>query len=530
MIPRPISSSFRCRRRPAGSRFPLTRRGPVIPALLVLLVTAVEAAPAVQLPPPPLSERPSGELQRGALGLPYLERGALEAEVRLLSSDHFQGRLSGTDGYARAVRYAAERFQTMGLTPGGTTGTFVQPFRIEANEITGPVRLHLEYPDGPGVPYHFGRDYVARGFSGSGRVEKAPVMYVGWGLLDTDRGWDDYAGVDVRGKVLLMFMGAPPGTGDWGEKSRPRYKATVAAARGARAILFVDDPGPGVSSPIVSVYHGMEGNHQEQMPLLSIRNQVADDLLHGTPHSAASLRQDLAGDRRRHPLELPYPVSLEVQARYTSRAPTWNVVGWIEGSDPAVAHEYVVVGAHLDHVGTQAGVVFPGAQDNVSGSVMVMAMAEAMQRSPLPPRRSVCFVLFAAEELFLLGSEYFVQHPPRPIAQAVGMINLDMVGTGPRLRLQGGATTPAFQQMAVAADRLYGGFDLAQQDPTPARAGASDHTAFVNAGVPTLYFSSGGAPGRAHTAEDTADTIDYEAYRRTARVVYLTLFQMADRR
>ena len=324
-------------------------------------------------------------------------------------------------------------------------------------------------------------------------------------------------------------MGTPPGTGAWEDKSRPRFKSTLASRHGIRAILLIDDPGDGALSPIGSVYHGDVGTQQVAVPQLSIRNRIADDLLYGLPHTAATLRRQIADSGKPYPMALKTRVTLEARARYVAEAMTWNVVGFIEGSDPTVADEYVVVGAHLDHVGNQAGVLFAGAQDNASGSVMVMALAEAMSRSSTKPRRSVCFVLFAGEELFLAGSQYFAAHPPRPISQAVGMINLDMVGTGPRLRMDGGETTPAFQLMAVEADRLYGNFGLAEQDPTPAVAGASDHSAFINAGVPTIYFHSRGAPGRAHTPEDVASTIDYDAFARTTRVVYLTLFQMADR-
>lgn len=489
--------------------------------------TSQERRPA---PTPEAQAQPPGQsLMRGALGLPFLDREALEDAIYELASPEFEGRLTGTAGHDMAVRYAAERFRAAGLRPAGTDGSYLQPFVIEANEVTGPVELRIEHEGWSGAPYRFGRDYVARGFTGSGRVEDAPVVFVGYGLVDAGKGWDDYGQVDATGKVALMFMGTPPGTGDWGQRSRPRFKATLAAERGARAILLIDDPGEGAISPIVSVYHGMEGAQQVDMPQLSVRNRVADDLLDGLPHTAVSLRERIAETERPFPLELETRVTLEVGARYTSERTTWNVVGWIEGSDPAVADEWVIVGGHLDHVGRQADVIFRGAQDNASGSIMVMALAEAMAKSEVKPRRSVAFVLFAGEELYLLGSEYFAANPPRPISDAAGMMNLDMVGTGPRLRMDGGATTPAFQQFAVEADRLYGGFDLADSEPTPAEPGASDHSAFINAGVPTVYFHSSGARGRAHTAEDVPEGIDYDAYYRTALVLYLTLFQMADR-
>ncbi len=494
--------------------------------LLTLIIGAACIVPRTAVSQEP---QPGISIMRAAMGLPFIEREAMKGALYELSSPEFEGRLTGTDGYAMAVRYASERFRAAGLMPGGPDGSFVQPFTVEANEVTGPMELRIEHDGWSGAPYRFGRDYVARGFTGTGRVENAGVVFVGYGLVDAERGWDDYAGVDAQGKVALMFMGTPSGTGDWGEQSRPRFKASLAVERGVTGILFIDDPGETALSPIVSVYHGLEGVHQEQMPLLSIRNTIADDLLYGLPHTAVSLRRRIADTGSPFPLELTTRITMEAGAEYTTEATTWNVVGWIEGGDPSVSDEYIVVGGHLDHVGQQAGVVYAGAQDNASGSVMIMAMAEAMARSASKPRRSVCFVLFAGEELFLLGSEYFASHPPRPISQAVGMMNLDMVGTGPQLSMDGGASTPIFQQFVVDADRLYGGFGLEDKDPTPARPGASDHSAFINAGVPTVYFHSSGAPGRAHTATDVPENIDYDAFYRTTLVVYLTLFQMADR-
>ena len=482
---------------------------------------------------PPVAQQkefvPSESLLRGSAGLPYLDADELKAMVTELASPAFEGRLTGTAGFDRAARWAAERFREAGLQPGGANGTYFQPFRVEANEVTGPTELRVAHGTWEAPAYRFGEDYIARGFTGSGRVENAPVVFAGYGLGDPEKGWNDWEGVDATGAVVLIFMGTPPGTGDWGERSRPRWKATEARQHGARAVLLIDDPGPSSPTPIGSVYHGQDGEHQADMPVLSIRERVADDLLRGTPHTASSLRAWIAEEGRPVRVRMWSRVTVEAHARYEPSAVTWNVVGWLEGSDPAVSGEYVVVGGHLDHVGTQAGLVFAGAKDNAAGSVMVTAAARAMSSAPVRPRRSVCFVLFAGEELFLLGSEYFAQNPPRPLSQAVGMVNLDVVGVGPSLSMEGGETNPLFQQMAADADRLYGGFDLAARPPTPARAGAGAHSAVVQAGGPTGDFHSGGAEGRVHTPADVADTIDFAAYHRTTVVVYLTIFQMADR-
>ncbi len=494
--------------------------------------TALSQTRTRQTDPPVAEQRrhePDASFMRAALGLPFIEEAQLEEMIYELASPAFAGRLTGTAGYDLAARFGVEHMRAAGLQPGGPEGTWLQPFTVETNLITGPMELRVEHEGWRGAPYRFGRDYVARGFTGSGRIESAEVVFVGYGLVDNEGDWDDYAGIDTRGKAALMFMGAPRNGVDWGERSRPRYKATVAKERGAVAILLIDDPGDGVLSPIVSVYHGMVGSQQTDLPQLSIRNRIADDLLYGLPHTAVNLRRAINESGGSHSMELNTRVTIEAHAEYTAEAQTWNVVGWIEGSDPAVRDEWVVVGGHLDHVGQQADMLCAGAQDNASGSVMVLGMAAAMARAPVKPRRSVCFVLFAGEELFLLGSEYFASDPPRPIENCVGMINLDMVGTGPRLAMDGGATTPIFQEFVEQADRYYGGLGIAERDPTQIRAGASDHSAFVNAGVPTVYFHSSGARGRAHTPEDVPETIDYDAFYRTTRVVYMTLFQMADR-
>jgi hypothetical protein len=499
--------------------------------VLALLPIGPAAAQTRPGPPPqrplPPADVPGVSLERAVLGIGRLDGAELERMVRALSSARFAGRLTGTPGYDRAARWAAEVLRSAGTVPGGSDGSWFQPFTVETCEVTGPMELRIVRSGWVEAPYLFGVDYVARGFTGSGRVEEAEVVFVGFGLQDRALGRDDYAGADLKGKVALMFMGAP--TAEWGDKSRPRFKATLARRLGARAILFIDDPGSGASSPIASVYHGGEGTHQTDLPMLSIRDRVADDLLKGSGQSAASLRQAEGAGQAPAPFLAPARVTLEAHAAYTPQAQTWNVVGWVEGSDPAVADEWVVVGGHLDHVGSQAGVIFPGAKDNASGSVMVLALARAMAAAPVRPRRSVCFVLFAGEEMFLLGSEYFATHPPRPIEKCTGMINLDMPGGGNTLRINGGASTPAFQQMAVEADRLFGGFALDEQRSTPAVEGASDHSAFVRRSVPTLYIAAGGGPGRAHTPDDVADTIDFQAYARATTVVYLILFQIADR-
>jgi aminopeptidase YwaD len=460
----------------------------------------------------------------GSDALATITPARLLSTVSWLASPEFAGRLAGTPGYARAARALADSFRAAGLRPGTADG-YLQHFPIEANTILA-CRLDLVREGREPKRYALGDDYVCRGFSGSGRVT-AGVVFVGYGLSLPDHGYDDYAGADVRGRIVLAFKQPPAWTADasgWGDAHLPRPKAATAAAHGARALLLIDLPDSTrpATAPIGSVLHG-PGEQNRGFPQLQVSAQVAADLLTGSGATLISLRREI--DLSHAPASRPLPavVAVEVRARYREAADGLNVVGIIPGKDPALAGECVVVGAHLDHVGRQAQLLFPGANDNASGVAALLALARAFTRGADAPARTMVFALFAGEEQGLCGAKAYVTRPPWPLARTAAMLNIDCVACGDSIQLGGGKGSPRLWELAR-------GLDAARDRRTVARTwsgGGADATPFFEAGIPTLYFATTNGYAHLHLPSDTPATLDPGLHAAVARLAFLTAAAVA---
>ncbi len=447
----------------------------------------------------------------------------LLADVSVLSSERLAGRLSGTAGYDSACAWAAARFAALGARPGGDGGGWLQRFTTEVNVIDG-ARLAV-LCDGQltreGVP---GEDFICRGFTGAGEVV-APVVFAGYGLSLPDQGWDDYADLDVEGKAVLVFKQPPawrPPRGDWSEAHLPRPKAAAAVARGAVALLMVSlsDSVQG-GQPIGSVMHGP--GPQVAIPQLHIGRAFAGELLAGGGASLDELRRLIDAERRPASRPLTRAVAISVKSSYAEAATTANVVALWPGRDAQLAGEAVIVGAHLDHVGMQGELLFPGANDNASGVAALLAVARAFAVGG-PARRTVVFALFAGEEQGLIGARQLAARPPVPLEDVVAMINLDCVAQGDSIQLGGGTTSPRLWALARALDekgarrtvaRTWGG-------------GGADATPFHEAGVPTLYFAATNGYRHLHRPTDTVETLDGSLHEEVARLVYRTARVVAE--
>jgi aminopeptidase YwaD len=483
-------------------------------------------------PPPPAAEQaapvtepaPRGPGHPTALEPAPLEQvitpEALMDTVTWLADPVHEGRLAGSEGYRKAAVWSAERMAALGLEPMGDAD-YLQRLRLELNEIE---RCHLEVPGWEGEPLVQGVDFSCRGFTGSGRID-APVVFVGYGLSVPERGYDDYAGVEVQGRVVLAFKQPPPWTFDelgWGEDHMPRPKALAAVAHGALAVLTVSRPDTTWNpQPIGSVMHG-PGEQPRGVPQIEVAPRVAAFLL-GVPE--AELRDLQARiDRTQAPASqvLERQVQLDVRAWYEPEAPTANVVGMLRGADPALRDEVVVVGAHLDHVGQQGDVLYPGANDNASGSAAVLALAEALARSPQPPARSVLFVLYAAEESGLLGATHMVEHPPVPLERIVAVLNMDCIGHGSgKLKLGGGEASPQLWTLARGLD--HDGITVEETW----YGGGADAQPWFDAGLPTLYFATEDSYTHLHKPGDTPETLDPALYAAVVRLAGRTAATIA---
>jgi len=465
-----------------------------------------------------------------ARGLAAIGEDALLADVATLAAPEFSGRLSGSPGYEAAARWAARRFGKLGLVSGGDNGHYLQHLVIEHNAILGTPELLLTLPGGEVVSAELGPDFTCRGFTGAGEVT-APAVFVGYGLSAPERGYDDYAGVDVTGKVVLMFKPNPgwaPDSLGWDRASSlPRSRARTARDQGARAVLWCDVPEAGswapYRGPIGSVLHG-PGEHVGDVPHLELDVAVADRILGGTGATAAARA---AIDSLQAPRSRPTGAvaRVAVSAEYDPERETCNVVGILPGSDPELRAEALVLGAHLDHVGRQSpDVYFPGANDNASGSAAILRLAEAFAAAGRAPRRSVVFVLFAGEESGLVGSRFHAENPAFAPERTVAMFNFDCVACGDSVRIGGGKSAPELWNLARELDAAHTRRTVA----ATWQGGGADATPFFERGIRTLYWVTTNSYEHLHVPGDTPETLNGPLYADLVRLAFRTAWAVAD--
>jgi hypothetical protein len=347
---------------------------------------------------------------------------------------------------------------------------------------------------------------VYRGFTGAGKLT-APVVFCGYGIDQPELGYNDYAGVNVKGKVVMVFRYNP----QWNLNGKsflngnPREKAIVAAKHGASGILFVSFPNdPDPQKPIGSVING-KGEQMLNFPEIHIGLNVADNLFEGSSHTLKELQTLIGSTKKPYPLSLNNKVDLEVHTKYQKDREVSNVIGFLEGSDPVLKDSFLVLGAHLDHVGSQASkIFFSGANDNASGCAALLQIAKAFALSKDKPKCSVAFVFFAGEEQALNGSKYFVSHLPPPIQHVQYMFNFDCVGFGDSIQVFGGKSFPDLWNIVKAIDNKNDKLLVAETG----EGGGADADPFFRKGIKTLYFVSTNSYKHLHQITDTPDTIN----------------------
>ena len=496
---------------------------PAVWILLVLLLCSL-APTALPAAAPPAAPAASGGPVPEAPGLAVIQRADLMRTVEYLASKDLEGRLAGSPGFMTAARQMADRFRLLHLEPGGEDGYF-EKLNIEYDEIQA-CSLALVRRDGSRHAFRLGPDFVARGFTGSGDFT-APVVFAGYGLSRPASGYDDYAGLDVHGKVVLAFKEAPPFKADttgWGDSTLPRPKGLVAAAHGAVGLLLVSRPRQAEpQKPIGSTLEG-EGTEDERFPRLQLDVAAAQELARGAGLDLGEAQARIDSTHAPASRELGDSVRVIVRASYHPQQPSVNVVAILRGADPRLAGQCVVVGAHLDHVGSQAGeIYFPGANDNASGAASVQAIAAAFARTGVRPRRTVIFALFSSEEAGLFGSKRFVARPPVPLDSIVAYLNLDCVGHGDSIQVGGGKSYPRLWRMAHDLDSA--GAKLLVEATWP--GGGADAAPFQEHQIPNLYFASRPSYTHLHLTTDTPATLNPALLESIARLAYQTAWKLA---
>ena len=460
---------------------------------------------------------------QNATGLSEINKEELIKNVRILSSSDFDGRLPGSEGYNKAAQFAADKFYELGLTPAGDEMYF-QIFNVEYNKIESPA-VFKTIIDRDTVSREIGKDFVLRGFTGANSFT-LPVVFCGYGISRPDLYYDDYAGINVKNKIVIVFKQNPSWKNNdknWGT-NYPREKSIIAKKLGAKGILFVSLPNDTKPQPLIgSVLHG-EGEQPIDFPQLQISFDAANKLLSKTGFTISDCQTKIDEKKKPLSMNLITKAIIEVNAEYEKNAKTMNIVAMIEGSDPKLKEEYVVIGAHIDHVGSQAGLLFPGANDNASGSAGVLEIAKAFIKGGIVPKRSVIFVLFAGEEQGLNGSKHFVDSWKKGYDKIAAMINLDCVGYGDSIQVGNGKSAPMLWQTANQIDETS--FN-SMVDRTWSGGGA-DATPFYEKGIPCLYFVTTNSYDHLHLPTDKVETLNPILYEKVVRLAHLTALEVAN--
>lgn len=437
--------------------------------------------------------------------------------VSYLASDELKGRLGGSQEYYNAADYMAKQFLKAGLKPAGR-GSFFQYFFTEYNDISdakfGIVNNNkISY-------FRHGTDFSCRGFTGSGKYN-APVVFCGYGISESY--YDDYKEVDVSGKIVLIFKQ----NADWNEETKEIYsslraKSEIAFNKGAVATLFVPRPNDkNPQKPIGSVMDG-KGQHLSNHPMLQIDIKVADDILENSGYTLSQLQSKIDESRLPNSLDTKNIAYLEVNAEYDAARNTMNVAAMLEGSDPVLRNEYIIIGAHLDHVGCQGNVIYNGANDNASGSAAVLQIARAF--SELEIKRSILFILFSNEESGLHGAYHYVNNPIVPLENTIAMLNLDCVSMGDSIMVGNGLSAPGLWNIANEMDSVY--IDMMVKNTW--KGGGADATPFFEKGVKCLYFVTTNGYEHLHLPTDDTETLKPELYEKITRLAFLTAYRIAN--
>jgi Tol biopolymer transport system component len=437
----------------------------------------------------------------------------LRKDVGYLASDETEGRGLGTVGIGRAADYLEGRMKAIGLQPAFGK-SYRQPFQVK----TG-----VAMDDGNALEGVAAGDWTPLGFSSSGAFS-APVAFVGYGIAAAPLGYDDYAGIDLKGKVAMMLRYEPQ---EKDEKSpfdgrRPsrwsamRYKVLQARERGAVAVVFVTGPLQDEGKDRVPVLTNDGPQSPAGIPVLQVRTSLAEKWLGA---DLTQWQKEVDGDLKPRSRVLARTLAGGVRVRNTF-VDTANLAGLIPGAG-TLANEVVVIGAHYDHLGyggehslkPNVHAIHSGADDNASGTASILAIAEELKATLAKSanRRTVLVCLFSGEESGLAGSGFLVDHPPLPLARMKAMINLDMVGD---LRDSGlaalGAESAAEWKPLIARAATTAHLNVAASGDG---YGPSDQTSFYAERIPVLHFFTG-AHERYHTPEDKADTINYAGMQR----------------
>jgi len=490
-----------------------------------------------------------------------IRQDALKADVYFLSSQELAGRKTASHEARIAANYIAAEFMRLGLKPLGDEGSYFQNFDLTLaaqDDANTSLSVHRGVND---KTYQLGHDFDLTWLTQTTNptTVSGPLVFLGHGISAPEYGYDELSGLDLRGKIVIILPHEPQERdaaskfkGKWHTyHAYDQLKYELIRKAGAAGILEVEEkiqhrPPALSNAPRQDWFPNAIYSLTEywDLPVFEITEEVANELLASSGKTVEELRRDIDSDLK--PRSFPLSgVTATMRKSYSNRrvVQARNVLGLLEGSDPKLRNEYVVVSAHYDHLGTVGDRTQFGADDNASGVAALLESARALAAAKTRPRRSILFVSFDSEEEGLLGSFYYARHPVLPIAEASAVLNMDMIGrnedtptwklapayTARSVNLVGTLYSSDLRRIAEEANRSIGlnlDFKTDAEDKEEWLA-RSDQYVFSTLGVPAILFNTGEHPDY-HTENDTWDKLNYLKLEQITRLIYRIALSTAD--
>jgi hypothetical protein len=443
----------------------------------------------------------------------------LRNDINILAADSLEGRRSGTPGEHRATEFIANEFQKYGLARAGENGTFFQPFEFITSVTLGEQNSFSIAIQDTVMTFVLSRDYRPFGFSADTTIS-APLAFLGYGISAPDLKFNEYEGIDVKGKVVMVMANTPDGAqphGPFSKYGSVKVKIITAREKGAVGFILI----PSTSS--------LTGDEKDDLPKLrydfaftniglpciQITLSSGTALFHRVGKDLSVLQKDLDSLKISQSFSFENTGTILTTSITKVKSTARNVVGFLEGNDPILKNEYIIVGGHHDHLGwggegslaPDVIAIHPGADDNASGTAGVLELARLFATEKNRLRRSILFATFSGEEEGLQGSSFFVKHPTRPLSNAIAMINLDMIG-----RLKDSAVVIYGMGTSTLWNDIVPKFNEPQIFNIKSNNdgyGPSDHSTFYGKDIPVLFFFTS-LHEDYHRPSDKPDKINYE--------------------
>jgi hypothetical protein len=457
---------------------------------------------------------------------PEITSAEIKEHISFLASDALKGRDSGTEEIKKAADYISKEFRTYGLKPL-FDGDFLQEFSfIKTIELTNKNSLTLFTKEEELNP-KLKADYSTLPFSGNSDIN-ANLVFAGFGISASDLNYDDYAGIDVKDKIVIVFRNTPEPNvphSEFDAHSPLRKKATVARDKGAAAIIFVNPYDENKTMDDLVEFSYDRGGSIGGFSVVNVKQSFVEQLFQSEGFNFKEVYDKILETKKPSSFELKYSSAKILTEIKEVGAISWNVGGFIEGSDPELKNEWIIIGAHFDHLGMggegslyrgDEPQIHNGADDNASGTTGVLELAEKFASANNNTKRSIAFFTFSGEELGLLGSNYLINNLPFPAEDAITMINMDMIGKlkDSSLIVYGTGTSSSWKDLLNKYNDY--GFKLTFNDEG---FGPSDHSSFYGKKIPVLFFFTGTHEDY-HKPSDDTEKINFEGEKNILELVY----------